>query len=71
MSKKHKVLFISGELEEGVRFRNLFNAHFKGSDFFHAGDDAEALSYMSEIERFAVVIIDAALRVDDLDYFFF
>lgn len=70
MGKQHKILFVSGELEEGVRFKNLFNAHFKGTDFFHAGNDSEAFDYMSEIERFAIVVIDAALRVDDLDYFF-
>ncbi len=70
MAKMQKVLFVSAEAEEGVRFRNLFNAHFKSIEFFHVTEHQEAIDTIRELDGVSLIIIDAALRVDDLEFFF-
>ncbi len=70
MSKQNKILFVSGEAEEGVRFRNLFSAHFKGTEYYHATDDKEAMEHLEELGSVSIIIIDAAMEVADLDIFF-
>lgn len=70
MARPTKVIFISGELEEGIRFRNLFQAHFKGSEFYHVTDESEAEQHLEQLNGVSLIIIDAALRVDDLSTFF-